>query len=105
MATGRRAFSGKTQASLVGAIMHSKPEPVSKLVPLGPPAFDRLVDTCLAKDPEDRWGTAHDSSPARGTSGEAAEPVRVLDEARVEGRHAPALLPCGWERREYVKKA
>jgi Tol biopolymer transport system component len=60
MATGRRAFSGKTQASLVGAIMHSKPEPVSKLVPLGPPAFDRLVDTCLAKDPEDRWGTAHD---------------------------------------------
>jgi Tol biopolymer transport system component len=60
MATGRKAFVGKTQASLIGAIMHSKPEPVSKLVPLGPPAFDRLVETCLAKDPENRWGTAHD---------------------------------------------
>jgi len=60
MATGHKAFVGKTQASLIGAIMHSKPEPVSKLVPLGPPAFDRLVETCLAKDPENRWGTAHD---------------------------------------------
>jgi Tol biopolymer transport system component len=60
MATGRKAFVGKTQASLIGAIMHAKPEPVSKLLPLGPPAFDRLVDTCLAKDPENRWGTAHD---------------------------------------------
>jgi Tol biopolymer transport system component len=60
MATGRKAFVGKTQASLIGAIMHSKPEPVSKVVPLGPPAFDRLVETCLAKDPENRWGTAHD---------------------------------------------
>jgi len=60
MATGHKAFVGKTQASLIGAIMHSKPEPVSKLVPLGPPAFDRLVDTCLAKEPDNRWGTAHD---------------------------------------------
>ena len=60
MATGRKAFEGKTQASLIGSVMHSKPEPVSKLVPLGPPAFDRVVETCLAKDPEDRFGTAHD---------------------------------------------
>ncbi|MCG6928357.1 MAG: protein kinase [Acidobacteria bacterium] len=60
MATGRKAFEGRTQASLIGSIMHSQPEPVSKLVPLGPPAFDRVVETCLAKDPEDRFGTAHD---------------------------------------------
>ena len=60
MATGRKAFEGRTQASLIGSVMHSKPEPVSKLVPLGPPAFDRVVETCLAKDPEDRFGTAHD---------------------------------------------
>ena len=60
MATGRKAFEGRTQASLIGSVMHSTPEPVSKLVPLGPPAFDRVVETCLAKNPEDRFGTAHD---------------------------------------------
>jgi Tol biopolymer transport system component len=60
MATGRKAFEGRTQASLIGSIMHSRPDPVSKLVPLGPPAFDRVVETCLAKDPDDRFGTAHD---------------------------------------------
>jgi Tol biopolymer transport system component/tRNA A-37 threonylcarbamoyl transferase component Bud32 len=60
MATGRKAFEGKTQASVIGSIMHSKPEPVSKLVPLGPPAFDRVVETCLSKEPDDRFGTAHD---------------------------------------------
>jgi Tol biopolymer transport system component len=60
MATGRKAFEGRTQASLIGSIMHSRPEAVSKLVPLSPPAFDRVVETCLAKDPEERFGTAHD---------------------------------------------
>jgi len=60
MATGRKAFSGKTQASLIGSIMHSVPEPISRVAPLAPPALDRVVQTCLAKDPEERWHTAHD---------------------------------------------
>ena len=60
MATARKAFSGKSQASLIGAIMHSAPPPVSSLAELSPPAFDRVVATCLAKDPRDRWQTAHD---------------------------------------------
>jgi hypothetical protein len=25
-----------------------------------PPALDRLVQICLAKDPDDRWQTVHD---------------------------------------------
>jgi Tol biopolymer transport system component len=60
MATAKKAFSGKSQASLIGAIMHSAPPPVSTLAPLSTPAFDRVVSTCLAKDPRDRWQTAHD---------------------------------------------
>jgi Tol biopolymer transport system component len=60
MATAHKAFSGKSQASLIGAIMHSAPPPVSTLAPLSTPAFDRVVATCLAKDPRDRWQTAHD---------------------------------------------
>jgi Tol biopolymer transport system component len=60
MATGRKAFSGASQASLVSAIMKEDPVPISQFQPMTPPAFDRVVQTCLAKDPEERWQSAHD---------------------------------------------
>ncbi|MFQ5926104.1 MAG: protein kinase [Terriglobia bacterium] len=60
MATGRKAFEGKTQASVIAAIMDREPPPISTLQPLVPPALDRVVKTCLAKDPDERWQTAHD---------------------------------------------
>ncbi len=60
MATGQKAFSGKSQASLISSIMGSEPAPVSAIAPMTPPAFDRVVRTCLAKDTDDRWQTAHD---------------------------------------------
>src|SRR5258706_5510152 len=61
MAAGRRAFEGKSQASLIGAIMNSEPPSLSQEAPMAPPALDRLVRTCLAKDPEERLQTAHDA--------------------------------------------
>ena len=60
MATGKRAFSGTSRASLIAAVLDSEPPPISQLRPMTPPALDRLVLTCLAKDPDDRWQTAHD---------------------------------------------
>jgi eukaryotic-like serine/threonine-protein kinase len=60
MATGRRAFTGKSQASLIAAILSSEPAPLSSLQPLAPQALERLVKVCLAKDPDDRLQTAHD---------------------------------------------
>ena len=60
MATGRRAFEGKTQASIVGKILAVEPPPVSTLVPATPPGLDRLIRNCLEKDPDDRIQTAHD---------------------------------------------
>ena len=60
MATGKRAFAGKSQASLISAIMGSEPAPISQVAPLSPPALDRLVKACLAKDPDERVQTAHD---------------------------------------------
>jgi serine/threonine protein kinase/Tol biopolymer transport system component len=60
MATGRKTFSGATQASLIGSILRDEPRSISDVVPLTPRALDRLVRNCLAKDPEDRWQTPHD---------------------------------------------
>jgi Tol biopolymer transport system component len=60
MATGQRAFQGDAATTLIGAILHADPPPVSKFQPLAPPALDRVVSRCLAKDPDDRWQTARD---------------------------------------------
>jgi serine/threonine protein kinase len=60
MATGRRAFAGESEASLISAIMGSHPPPVTELAPMTPPAFERVVRTCLAKDPDSRWQSAGD---------------------------------------------
>jgi eukaryotic-like serine/threonine-protein kinase len=60
MSTGRKAFSASSQASLITAIMSSDPAPISSVQPMSPPALDRVVKTCLAKDPEDRWQSAAD---------------------------------------------
>ncbi len=60
MTTGKKAFSGATQASLISTILRDDPQPVSQVQPMSPPALDRVVKTCLAKDPEERWQSAGD---------------------------------------------
>src|SRR5262245_45691439 len=60
MATGKKAFSAASQASLITAIMSSDPAPISTIQPMSPPALDRVVKTCLAKDPDERWQSAGD---------------------------------------------
>jgi Tol biopolymer transport system component/tRNA A-37 threonylcarbamoyl transferase component Bud32 len=60
MATGKKAFTGKSQASLAGSILRDDPVSVTEVAPMVPPAVNRVVKTCLAKDPEDRFQTAHD---------------------------------------------
>ena len=60
MATGKRAFEGKTKTSLIAAIVAAQPQPVSQLMPLSPPALDHVIQKCLEKEREDRWQSAHD---------------------------------------------
>ena len=90
MATGRKAFTGGSQASLITAIMSSEPPAISTVEPLSPPGLDRIVRRCVAKDPERRWQSARDiglelqeiaSAPER----EASTP------AIVQGK-----FPLGW---------
>jgi hypothetical protein len=60
MTAGKAAFGGKSRASLIAAILSSEPPPISALQPMTPPALDRVIRRCLAKDPDDRWQNAGD---------------------------------------------
>src|ERR1700686_1914621 len=60
MATGKKCFEGKSQASLIAKILESEPPSMASLQPMTPPALDRVVRKCLAKDPDARWQSAHD---------------------------------------------
>ncbi len=60
MATGGRAFEGKSQASLIAAILEHEPKPMTELRPMTPPALERVVKRCLEKQPDDRLQSARD---------------------------------------------
>jgi Tol biopolymer transport system component len=60
MATGKRAFEGTSNATLIAAIMGGEPVPISAVTPFTPPLFERLVKKCLSKDPQKRWQTTSD---------------------------------------------
>ncbi len=88
MATGRRAFEGKTRTSIIAAIVSSQPTPISQLQPLTPPGLDHVVERCLAKEPEERWQSAHDIAEelkwigAKGSQVEVAAPLTMRRKSR-----------------------
>ena len=90
MATGTKAFTGTSQASLISAILRDQPRPISELTPLAPPALERLITTCLTKDPEDRRQNVRDvknelSFIAQAGS-QAGAPAVVVAKRRSGGR-------------------
>src|SRR5215470_840015 len=60
MASGRRAFEGKTLASSIAAILAAQPQPITTSHPLSSSSLDHLIRTCLSKDPDERLQSAHD---------------------------------------------
>src|SRR5262245_22888492 len=88
MLTGRKAFEGRSQVSLIGAILEREPAPIASLVPTVPPALERIVKRCLAKDPDRRWQTASDLAHELRWVAESA----VAGESRVASV-ASASLP------------
>jgi Tol biopolymer transport system component len=60
MLTGQRAFEGQSQASVIASILKEDPRPVSSLIPTTPASLDRVVTSCLAKNPDERWQSAGD---------------------------------------------
>lgn len=98
MATGRRAFEGKTRASLIASILDREPPPVSNVQPMTPPALERVIRMCLHKDPDERWQNAHDVSAELqwigATSSETIGPG-VKRRARRTRLRGAALLAAG----------
>jgi serine/threonine protein kinase/Tol biopolymer transport system component len=99
MATGRRAFVGRSQASIIGAIMSSEPLPMSSLQPMTPPALDRLVKKCLSKEPEKRWQAASDVCDELKWIGDGGSQVALASTSGAKGIWAlgrrPLILSLG----------
>jgi hypothetical protein len=101
MATGKRAFTGKSQASLVAAILASEPPPISLAQPMSPPALEQVIKTCLAKDPEDRFQSVHDLKLqlrwiAEASSSQLAQPAKVRARRAVQKRTLVIAAAVGW---------
>ena len=97
MATGKRAFEGKSQASLIAAILEREPAPMSSLQPMTPPALDRVVRKCLSKEPGNRWQTPKDLCDelkwiAEGGS-QVLPPAASMKDMRSQGRRTLIRSP------------
>src|SRR5579864_5672294 len=87
MATGKKAFAGKSQASVISAIMSSNPPPMSLLQPMTPQALDRVVKKCLQKESEDRWQSAKDlTDELKWIASESASGVAFVAAAATPAR-------------------
>jgi serine/threonine protein kinase len=60
MITGKKAFEGKSQVSLIAAILEHEPAPIRAMQPLSPARLEHIVKRCVAKDPDRRWQTLRD---------------------------------------------
>jgi eukaryotic-like serine/threonine-protein kinase len=88
--SGKRAFEGKSQATLIAAIIDREPAPLATIVPVVPSALDRVIRTCLAKDPDQRWQNAAD---LRRELTWIAENKEAPLEAAAKGSRSAGKLP------------
>ncbi|MBZ5722352.1 MAG: protein kinase [Acidobacteriia bacterium] len=97
MATGKAAFTGNSRASLIAAILTTDPPPISQLQPLTPPALERVVKKCLAKDPDARWQSASDLASELNWIAEAG--------SQAAGRGSQAVVSSRWLRAGWLVAA
>src|SRR4030095_5253890 len=88
---------GTSQASLISAILSSEPPPIAVLQPLSPPALDRVVKKCLAKDPDERWQSAHDlTSELRWIAESGLQTAVAAPGVDARGRSRARARPFRW---------
>ena len=77
MLTGQRAFEGKSAPSVMAAILAKDPTPILALKPETPPALAQVVETCLAKDPAERWQSVRELKHALAWAARPAAPSGI----------------------------
>jgi Tol biopolymer transport system component len=92
MATGHHPFEGRTSAGVIAAILREEPRSLTESTPRVPRALDQVVRTCLAKDPDERWQSAHDvglqlKTPASPAGPMHASPIGI---GKIRGREVLA---------------
>ena len=95
MVTGRKAFEGQRQASLIGAILKDDPVSMSEFQSMTPPGLEHVAKKCLAKAPEDRWQSAHDLMDELKWVVEVGSTASAEIPERVQKRHRERLLVGG----------
>src|SRR5437899_6529771 len=97
MASGKPAFTGRSRASLIAAILSSESQPMAAFQPMTPPALERVVKRCLAKDPDERWQSASD----------LASELNWIAEGRSQGGEAARVLAGNrrWQRASWLLAA
>jgi len=101
MSTGKRAFTGKNQASVVAAILASEPPAISTVQPMCPPALEQIVRTSLAKDPDERFQTVHDLKLqlkwiVQASSSQLAAPAPIRARRALQRKTLLITTVAGW---------
>jgi serine/threonine protein kinase len=94
MLTGKRAFDGTSQASVISAILRDEATAITELVPEIPATLARTLARCLAKDPDERWQTANDLLFQLRSVGPSPDPVNATDRSRQ--RRSPWTERAAW---------
>lgn len=98
MATGERPFKGKNNISTISSILKDNPPSVQQLRITLPRHLGRLINRCLAKEPDRRYQSALDIrnelEGLRGeiTSGDLDVPIGVTRKSPAARMPAPRLL-------------
>jgi eukaryotic-like serine/threonine-protein kinase len=80
MATGRRAFPRDSVSGTLAAIMFEEPVPAVELNPALPEGLQRIIATCLQKEPQRRFATT--SELARALSALRGQPPALESQAQ-----------------------
>ena len=93
MAAGRRAFQRETAVQTLSAIIQEEPEPLSLVAPKLPANLVWIIERCLAKDPEDRYGSSKDLARDLAALRDHASGISSVGQAPAVGRRLRVSRP------------